>query len=139
MDPREILERIFHEKCDEMVVLKGIEFYSFCEHHMLPFFGKASIAYIPDGRVVGVSKLARLLECYARRLQVQERLTDQIAQAIMEYLKPKGAAVVLTAKHLCMTSRGVEKQNSEMITSSLQGVFRSDERVRKEFLQLGTS
>jgi GTP cyclohydrolase I len=135
MDPAEILRRRFCQKCDEMVLLKDIEFYSTCEHHMLPFFGKAHVAYLPDGgRVVGVSKLARLVECFARRLQIQERLTNQVASAITEHLQPLGVGVVVQAQHMCMTSRGVEKQNSIMVTSSLQGVFREDEKARREFL-----
>jgi GTP cyclohydrolase I len=136
MDPEEILAKVFTEDCDQMVMLREIEFYSMCEHHMLPFTGKASVAYIPDGKVVGVSKLARLVECYSRRLQVQERMTNQIAGAVMKYLHPKGAGVVVSAKHLCMVARGVEKQQSTMVTSALHGVLREDERARREFLGL---
>lgn len=121
--------------CDEMVVLKDIEFYSFCEHHMLPFFGKASIAYIPDKKVIGVSKLARLLEVYARRLQIQERIGQQVTGALMEYLNCKGAGCLLEAKHFCMVCRGVQKQNSVMVTSDLKGCFK-EPSVKAEFLSL---
>lgn len=121
--------------CDEMVVLKQIEMYSFCEHHMLPFFGKASIAYIPNGKVVGISKLARVLEVFSRRLQIQERLCEQVTGALEKHLQPKGTACVIEAHHLCMMARGVSKQNSVMITSSLTGAFRLPE-VRTEFFQL---
>lgn len=121
--------------CDEMVLLRDIEFYSVCEHHMQPFHGRAHIAYLPDGKVVGISKLARLLEAFSRRLQIQERLTSQITSALMEHLQPKGAACVLTAQHFCMVCRGVNKQNSSMVTSSLKGEFEKPE-VRAEFLSL---
>lgn len=127
--------KLFDDSCDEMVLVKDVEFYSCCEHHMLPFFGKAHIAYIPDGNVVGLSKLIRLLEVYSRRLQIQERLTQQITEALDRYLKPKGSACVLQAKHFCMLCRGVQKQNSEVYTSSLTGAFRQPE-VRAEFLSL---
>lgn len=127
--------KTFEDDCDEMVVLKDIEFYSTCEHHLQPFFGKAHIAYIPDGKVIGVSKLARVLEVYARRLQIQERICRQVTDDLMKYLEPKGAACVLEAKHFCMVCRGVHKQNSTMITSSLQGVFREPE-VRSEFMSM---
>ena len=120
---------------DQMVLLKDIEFYSTCEHHMLPFFGKAHIAYIPNKRIVGISKLARLLEIYTRRLQVQERIGQQVINDLDEYLKPKGSACILEAKHLCMTCRGIEKQNSVMTTSSLSGLFRKNE-VRTELMRL---
>jgi len=123
------------DSTDEMVLLKDIELYSVCEHHMLPFVGKAHIAYIPDGRVIGISKLARILEMYSRRLQIQERLCQQVTDALMTYLRPKGAACIIEAQHLCMKARGVQKQNSIMTTSSLQGVFKKPE-VRAEFLQL---
>jgi GTP cyclohydrolase I len=122
--------------CDEMVALKDIEFYSTCEHHMLPFFGTASIAYIPNGKVIGVSKMARILEMYSRRLQIQERLCQQVTSAIDTILQPKGSACVLTAQHFCMVSRGVEKQKSKMVTSSLTGVFKSDTNTRREFFNL---
>lgn len=128
---------VFEEKADEMVLLKDIEFFSNCEHHMQPFFGKAHIAYIPgDGKVVGVSKLARVLEAYSRRLQIQERIGQQVTGALMKYLSPKGAACVLEAKHFCMTCRGVNKQNSVMVTSSLEGVFKQDASTRAEFFAL---
>jgi GTP cyclohydrolase I len=127
---------IFESPDSEMVMLKDIEFYSMCEHHMLPFFGRAHVAYIPDGRVIGVSKLARIVDVYARRLQIQERLSNQVADALMECLDPLGVGVVMEAAHLCMLMRGVQKQNSEMITSSLRGSFRSDARTRSEFMNL---
>lgn len=136
-DPKEILGRVFTEgACDEMVVLKDIEFYSVCEHHMLPFFGKVSIGYIPDSKVVGISKLARLVEVYSRRLQIQEKMTAQIADTLMEVLQPKGVMVVAEAKHMCMVMRGVEKQNSQMLTSAIRGLFKSDHRTREEFMGL---
>ena len=129
--------KVFEEDdSDEMVVFKNVEFYSTCEHHMLPFFGKAHIAYIPNGKVIGVSKLARILEVYARRLQIQERLCQQVTSAIEKALSPKGAACVLEAQHFCMTSRGVQKQNSIMVTSSVTGEFRSQKETRAEFMGL---
>ena len=134
--PEDILSKRFTTTCDEMVILRDIEFYSTCEHHMIPFFGKVSIGYLPSSQVIGISKLARLVECFSRRLQIQERMTRQIADAIDGYLSPQGVGVVVRAQHLCMTSRGVEKQNSVMITNSLLGTFRNDEKVRKEFLGL---
>ena len=135
-NPKELLESAIFEDgaCDEMVLLRDIEFYSTCEHHMLPFFGKVHIGYIPSGKVVGVSKLARLVECFARRLQIQERLTESIAKVIDSVLNPKGVAVVIEAQHTCMTSRGVEKQNSIMTTSSMLGVLRTSGEARSEFL-----
>ncbi len=136
-DPNLVInEAIFHENSDEMVVVKDIEIYSLCEHHMLPFIGKAHVAYIPNGKIVGLSKIARLVEIYTRRLQVQERLTKQISNTIQQCLNPLGVAVVIKAKHLCMQMRGVEKQNSSMITSSMLGVFREDSITRSEFLNL---
>lgn len=126
----------FEDSCDDMVLVKDIEFYSMCEHHMLPFFGRAHVAYIPDGRVIGVSKLIRLVEIFSRRLQIQERLCREVTGALREYLKPKGAACVLEAIHLCMTSRGVQKQHSKMVTSSVVGVARDDQRVRQELMSL---
>lgn len=122
--------------CDEMVLLKDIEFFSTCEHHMLPFFGTAHIAYIPNGKVIGVSKLARLLEVFSRRLQIQERIGQQVTAALDQYLEPKGSACVLQAKHLCMTCRGVAKQNSVMVTSSLTGGFKSNPAGRAELMAL---
>jgi GTP cyclohydrolase I len=119
-----------------MVMVRDIELYSLCEHHMLPFFGRAHIAYIPDGRIVGLSKLPRIVEVFARRLQVQERLTEQVAQAIEDVLKPRGVGVVIEASHLCMMMRGVEKQNSKTITSALRGEFRDCPMTRDEFLRL---
>ena len=137
IDPEEVLNKaIFHEQYDEMVVVKDIEMYSLCEHHMLPFFGKVHVAYIPNGKIVGLSKVARLVEIYARRLQVQERLTTQIAETIQRLLNPCGVGVVIEAKHLCMMMRGVEKQNSSMVTSAMLGDFRTDPSTRKEFLTL---
>jgi GTP cyclohydrolase I len=129
-------DALFTEDHENMVVVRDIEFYSMCEHHMLPFFGKAHIAYIPDGRVVGLSKLPRIVEVFARRLQVQERLTDQIAGAVEDVLKPRGVGVVIEAAHLCMMMRGVEKQGSSTITSAVRGSFRTDPRTRDEFMQL---
>ena len=136
-DPKKVIgDALFEAETDEMVLVKDIELYSLCEHHLAPFFGKAHVAYIPSGRIVGLSKLARVVEIYARRLQVQERLTMQIAQALDEVLQPRGVAVVIEAAHLCMMMRGVEKQNSSTVTSCLLGMFRKDERTRAEFLQL---
>ena len=123
------------ENYDEMVVLKNIEFFSTCEHHMLPFFGKAHVAYIPNGSIVGISKLARLVEVFARRLQIQERLTTQIADSLMDIIMPIGCGVVIEAKHFCMVSRGVNKQNSIMETSTLRGIFKEPD-VKQEFLKL---
>lgn len=131
-----MLQTTFTEQQDEMVIVRDIEFYSTCEHHLQPFFGRADIAYIPDKKVVGVSKLARVLEVYARRMQIQERIGNQVVDALMKHLTPKGAACILRARHLCMCARGVEKQNSEMVTSSLRGVFREDGRARSELMSL---
>lgn len=127
---------VFHEDCSEMVVVKDIEFYSLCEHHMLPFFGRVHVAYIPDGRILGLSKIPRIVDVFSRRLQVQERMTVQIAEAIQQVLAPKGVGVVADASHLCMMMRGVQKQNSSTMTSCLLGTFRSDFRTRSEFLGL---
>jgi len=132
-------DALFEESHKNMVLVKDIELYSLCEHHLLPFFGKAHVAYIPDGHIVGLSKVARLVEVFARRFQVQERLTDQIAQALWETVRPQGVAVVVEAFHLCMMMRGVEKQNSKTITSAMRGSFLSDSRTREEFLRLSTS
>jgi len=137
MDPEKVInDALFTEEYEEMIVQKDIDFYSLCEHHILPFFGKAHVAYIPHHKIVGVSKLARLVDVYARRLQVQERLTNQIATTIMEKLDALGVAVVLEAEHLCMRMRGVEKQNSIVITSSLLGAFRTRQETRSEFMTL---
>jgi len=136
-DPRKVLsEALFDVSYDEMVLVKDIEFYSLCEHHMLPFFGRAHVAYIPNGKVLGLSKIARLVEIFARRLQVQERLTVEIAENIEKELCPRGVAVVVEAIHLCMMMRGVQQQNSFAITSSLRGVFQSDSKTRSEFMEL---
>ena len=136
-DPRAVIgDAMYDSETDEMVVVKDIEIYSLCEHHLAPFFGKAHVAYIPSGKIVGLSKIARVVDIYARRLQVQERLTMQVAHAINEVMKPRGVAVVIEAAHLCMMMRGVEKQNSRTVTSCLLGLFRKDERTRAEFLKL---
>lgn len=129
-------DALFEETHESMVVVRDIELYSMCEHHMLPFFGRAHIAYIPDGRIVGLSKLPRIVDVFARRLQVQERLTEQIAEAIEQALRPRGVGVVIEAVHLCMMMRGVEKQNSRTITSALRGQFRECPMTRDEFLRL---
>jgi GTP cyclohydrolase I len=128
----------FEEDHHNMVIVKDIEMYSMCEHHMLPFFGKVHIAYVPDGKIVGLSKLPRVVEVFARRLQVQERLTEQVASAIQDVLRPQGVGVVIEAAHLCMMMRGVEKQNSKTVTSAMKGIFRDDLRTRDEFLRLVT-
>lgn len=127
---------IFNEKYSEMVIVKDIDFFSMCEHHMLPFFGKAHVAYIPNGKIVGLSKIPRIVEVFSRRLQVQERLTQQIAEILYEALTPEGVGVVVEARHMCMMMRGVEKQNSIATTSAMLGVFRDDSRTRGEFLHL---
>lgn len=137
LDAREILRGArFTEAYNEMVIVKDIELYSMCEHHMLPFFGKAHVAYIPNGYITGLSKIARVVDVFARRLQVQERLTAQVADALMEVLQPLGVAVVIEAAHFCMMMRGVEKQNSKTITSAMRGDFYTDPTTRKEFLTL---
>ncbi|GAB4151533.1 MAG: GTP cyclohydrolase I FolE [Planctomycetota bacterium] len=136
-DPKAIIgNAVFEAETDEMVLVKDIELYSLCEHHLAPFFGKAHVAYIPKGKIVGLSKIARLVDVYARRLQVQERLTQEIATALHEVLEPHGVGVVIEAAHLCMMMRGVQKQNSKTVTSCLKGLFRKDERTRGEFLRL---
>jgi len=127
---------IFNEKYDEMVLVKNIDFYSMCEHHLLPFYGKIHLAYIPDGKIIGLSKIPRIVEVFSRRLQVQERMTQQIADTINKFLQPKGVAVVAEAYHMCMMMRGVEKQNSSATTSAMFGVFKEDARTRMEFLDL---
>jgi GTP cyclohydrolase I len=127
---------VFKEEHDNMIMVRDIELYSLCEHHMLPFFGKAHVAYIPDGRIVGLSKIPRIVDVYARRLQVQERLTEQIAEGLCRVLNPSGVGVVIEAYHLCMMMRGVQKQNSKTITSALRGAFREDPKTRDEFLRL---
>jgi GTP cyclohydrolase I len=129
-------DAIFNEKYDEMVLVKNIDFYSMCEHHLLPFYGKVHVAYIPDGKIVGLSKVPRIVEIFSRRLQVQERMTQQIADTIEKYLQPVGVAVVAEAFHMCMMMRGVEKQNSSATTSAMHGVFQEDARTRGEFLDL---
>jgi GTP cyclohydrolase I len=135
-DPKEHLKTVFRENYDEIVLLRDIPFYSICEHHIMPFIGKAHVAYLPDGQVLGVSKLARVVDCFARRLQVQERLTVQIADFLMDNLKPKGVAVVIEASHSCMTIRGIKKPGSVMVTSALRGIFIRDPRSRNEVLRL---
>jgi GTP cyclohydrolase I len=139
-DPKTVINgALFVEEYSEMIVLKDLDFFSLCEHHVLPFFGTANVAYIPKHRIVGISKLARLVDVYARRLQVQERLTTQIATMLMDELDPLGVAVVLRAEHLCMRMRGVEKQNSVVVTSAMLGVFRSHQETRQEFMTLVNS
>jgi len=127
---------IFKEEHDNMIMVRDIELYSLCEHHMLPFFGKAHVAYIPNGKIVGLSKIPRIVDVYARRLQVQERLTEEIAEGLCSVLQPAGVGVVIEAYHLCMMMRGVQKQNSKTITSALRGAFRADPKTRDEFLRL---
>jgi GTP cyclohydrolase I len=137
LDARAVIgDALFEVDSEQMVMVREIELYSLCEHHLLPFFGKAHIAYIPNGRVVGLSKLARVVDVYARRLQVQERLTEEIAGALDDVLRPQGVGVVVEAAHMCMMMRGVEKQNSMTVTSALRGVFRDDSATRSEFLRL---
>jgi GTP cyclohydrolase I len=136
-DPKEILgEALFSTSNDEMVLVRDIEFYSMCEHHMLPIIGRAHVAYIPNGKVVGLSKIPRIVNVYARRLQIQEQMTEQIADAILETIQPKGVAVVVHARHMCMEMRGVQKINSTTVSSALRGLFKSDERTRSEFYNL---
>lgn len=135
-DPKDILTVFDAGTYDQIVLLKDAEIYSMCEHHMLPFFGKVHVAYIPGEHVIGISKLARLVDIYARRLQIQERIGEQVTEALMEHLKPKGAACIIEAEHMCMRMRGVNKQNSIMVTSSLKGVFFSNPTARQELMQL---
>ncbi|HZJ00684.1 MAG TPA: GTP cyclohydrolase I FolE [Gemmatimonadaceae bacterium] len=132
-------DALFEETHESMVMVRDIELYSLCEHHMLPFYGKAHIAYIPNGKIVGLSKLPRVVDVFARRLQVQERLTEQVAQALTDTLQPLGVGVVIEAYHMCMMMRGVQKQNSSTITSAMRGVFRDDSKTRDEFLRLAHS
>jgi GTP cyclohydrolase IA len=137
MDVKTVLHNaLFEVEYDEMVIVKDIEFFSMCEHHLLPFFGKAHVAYVPNGRVIGLSKIPRVVDVFARRLQVQERLTTQIADAITEAIDPQGVAVILEAQHLCMMMRGVEKQHSDTVTSAMRGVFKTQLQTRNEFLSL---
>ena len=136
-DPDSILnDALFDVRHDEMVIVKDIEIYSLCEHHLLPFFGKCHVAYLPDEKVVGLSKIPRLVDMFARRLQVQERLTTEVAETIQDKIRPRGVAVVVEAQHLCMIMRGVEKQHSVTVTSSMLGAFKSDQNTRNEFLNL---
>ena len=133
-DPKKILKTFTQDVCKEMVLLTNCEFYSTCEHHLFPFFGHISVAYLPDKRIVGISKLARLVDCFARRLQIQERMTAQIADAIMDVLDARGVYVMCEATHFCMTSRGIRKQNASMVTSAIRGAFEKDESLRLAFL-----
>jgi len=135
-DPEKLVTTFEGENYDEMIIARDIEFYSMCEHHILPFFGTVTIGYIPNDKIIGVSKMPRLVEVFSRRLQNQERMTDQIADAMLKYLNPKGVGVVATAKHLCMMSRGIEKQNASVMTSSLRGIFKTKQDTRNEFLSL---
>ncbi len=135
-EPDEILSKVFHTASSEMVIEKDITFYSMCEHHFLPFYGKAHVAYIPDGQVVGLSKIARTVEVYAKRPQLQEQMTEQIADAIMEYLSPKGAMVMLEAEHMCMTMRGVKKPGSQTVTYATRGAFAENPELADRFFQL---
>ncbi len=136
-NPKEILNKaLFTSSNDEMVVVRDIEFYSTCEHHMLPIIGRAHVAYIPDGKVVGLSKIPRIVNVFARRLQIQEQMTEQIADAISESINPKGVAVVIHARHMCMEMRGVQKINSTTVSSALRGLFKSDQRTRSEFYNI---
>jgi GTP cyclohydrolase IA len=137
MDTHAVLhDALFDVTYDEMVIVKDIEFFSMCEHHLLPFFGKAHVAYVPNGKVIGLSKLPRLVDVFARRLQVQERLTTEVADVIDEAIHPQGVAVILEAQHLCMMMRGVEKQHSATVTSAMRGVFKTQQQTRSEFLSL---
>lgn len=139
-DPKEIIEKaLFTSSNDEMVVVKDIEFYSHCEHHMLPIIGKAHVAYIPNGKVIGLSKIPRVVDVFARRLQIQEQLTEQICDALNEHLKPKGVAVIIDARHMCMEMRGVEKICSTTVTSALRGLFKQNKKTKDEFLSIVSS
>lgn len=140
MEPRDVIDgALFDDSHQNMVMVKDIEMYSLCEHHLLPFFGKVHVAYIPNRKIVGLSKLARFVEVFARRLQVQERMTEQIVEALWQLVEPEGAGVVVEAYHLCMMMRGVQKQNSKTITSAMRGTFLADQRTRDEFLRLCTT
>ena len=135
--PEEVVgDAVFNEKCDEIVVVKDIDFFSLCEHHLLPFKGVAHVGYLPKEKIIGLSKIPRIVDIYARRLQVQERLTQQVADALQDVLSPKGVAVIIEAEHLCMQMRGVEKQSSFMITSAVRGAFRENNKTREEFLSI---
>ena len=139
-DPQEIIQQaLFTSSNDEMVVVKDIEFYSMCEHHMLPIIGKAHVAYIPNGKVIGLSKIPRVVDVFARRLQIQEQLTEQIAEAINEAINPKGVAVVIDARHMCMEMRGVQKINSSTVTSALRGLFKKEKKTKDEFMSIISS
>ncbi|MGE4294330.1 MAG: GTP cyclohydrolase I FolE [Campylobacterales bacterium] len=139
-DPKAVLnDALFESKASEMVVVRNIEFYSLCEHHILPFFGRCDVAYIPNGKVVGLSKIGRMVDIFARRLQIQERLTEQIADALMETVQPQGVAVLVSARHMCMEMRGVEKRHSHTTTSALRGLFLSDHKTREEFMSIVNS
>ena len=129
-------DAIFPDDCNEMVIVKDVEFYSQCEHHMLPFFGRVHVGYVPDGKIIGLSKIARVVDVFARRLQVQERMTSQIAEGLMEILTPRGVGVVMEARHFCMMMRGVQKQNSSTLSSAMRGIFQEDARTRMEFMDL---
>lgn len=137
-DPKNVIT-VFNQQYDEMVIVNDVDFYSLCEHHLLPFWGMAHVGYLPDGKIVGLSKIPRIVDIFARRLQVQERLTQEIADTLMELLAPKGVGVVLKAEHLCMKCRGVKKQNAKAITSAFRGEFKENSKTRNEFLQLITS
>jgi len=140
MDPKDIIESaLFSSTNDEMIIVKDIEFYSMCEHHMLPIIGKAHVAYIPNGKVVGLSKIPRVVDVFARRLQIQEQMTEQIADALNDSIKPKGMAVVIDARHMCMEMRGVEKICSTTVTSALRGLFKNNKKTKDEFLSIISS
>ncbi|KKU78002.1 MAG: GTP cyclohydrolase 1 [Candidatus Peregrinibacteria bacterium GW2011_GWA2_47_7] len=136
IDPADIITTFDDESYDEMIVVRDIEFYSTCEHHLLPFFGKAHIGYLPNGKIIGLSKIPRVVDVFSRRLQNQERLTSQIAESLTKLLHPKGVGVVIEARHLCMMARGVEKQGSHVITSAMRGLFKKNDNTRSEFLRL---
>lgn len=135
-DPKDVLTAIFHEEHEELVIVKDIKFYSMCEHHMLPFFGRAHVGYLPDGKIIGLSKIARLVDTVSKRLQLQERMTQMIADALDQRLKPKGVIVMLEAEHLCMSMRGIKRPGSTTVTISTRGIFDSDENMRKRFFEL---